>query len=104
VLSGWGLCDELITRLEESYRLWCIVVCDLETSWMRRSWPTGGCSAKNKKKVRLGMFTWISKTLVLCHSNTGFYSRLKINVFFQTRRLLKWKVYFLLISNPTPDG
>ena len=32
VLSGRGLCDELITRQEESYRLWCIVVCDLETS------------------------------------------------------------------------
>jgi len=29
VLSGRGLCDELITRLEESYRLWCVVVCDL---------------------------------------------------------------------------
>jgi hypothetical protein len=42
VLSGWGLCDELITRPEESYRLWCVVVCDIENSWMRRSWPTGG--------------------------------------------------------------
>jgi len=31
VLSGRGLCDKLITRLEESYRLWCVVVCDLET-------------------------------------------------------------------------
>ena len=30
VLSGIGLCDELITRPEESYRLWCVVVCDLE--------------------------------------------------------------------------
>jgi len=29
VLSGRGLCDELITRPEESYRLWC-VVCDVE--------------------------------------------------------------------------
>ena len=27
----WGLCDELTTRPEESYRLW-FVVCDLETS------------------------------------------------------------------------
>jgi len=33
-LSGRGLCDELITRPEESYRLWCVVVCDLETSRM----------------------------------------------------------------------
>ena len=33
-VSGRGLCDELITRSEESYRLCCIVVCDLETSRM----------------------------------------------------------------------
>jgi len=32
VLSGRGLCDELITRPEESYRRCCVVVCDLETS------------------------------------------------------------------------
>jgi hypothetical protein len=32
VLSGRGLCDELITRPEESYQLCCVVVCDLETS------------------------------------------------------------------------
>jgi hypothetical protein len=31
-LSGIGLCDELITRPEESYRLWSVVVCDLETA------------------------------------------------------------------------
>jgi hypothetical protein len=31
-LSGTGLCHEPITRPEESYRLWYIVVCDLETS------------------------------------------------------------------------
>jgi len=30
VLSGRGPCDELITCLEESYRLWCFVVCDVE--------------------------------------------------------------------------
>ena len=50
VLSGRGLCDELITRPEESYRLWCVIVCDLETSVMRRPWPTGGCCDKKKKK------------------------------------------------------
>jgi hypothetical protein len=32
VLSGRGLCDGLITRPEESYRLWRAVVCDQETS------------------------------------------------------------------------
>ena len=34
MLSGRGLCDELITRPEESYRLWSVVVCDPETSRM----------------------------------------------------------------------
>jgi hypothetical protein len=44
VLLGIGLCDELITRPEEFYRMWC-VVCDLETSRMRRPWPALGPSA-----------------------------------------------------------
>jgi hypothetical protein len=30
VLSSRGLCDELITRPEESYRLWCVIVCYLK--------------------------------------------------------------------------
>jgi hypothetical protein len=51
VLSGRGLCDELITRPEQSYRLWCVVVvCDLETSRMRRPWPALSRSATAKKK------------------------------------------------------
>jgi hypothetical protein len=45
VLSGRGLCDELITCPEESYRVWCVVVSDLETSRMR-PWPTGVSCAK----------------------------------------------------------
>jgi len=53
VLSGRGLCDRLIIRPEESYRLCCVVVCDLETSWMRRPWSTGGCCTKNKQTKKL---------------------------------------------------
>jgi hypothetical protein len=49
VLSCIGLCNELITYPEESYRLWCVVVCDLETLWMRRPWPIGDCCDKNKQ-------------------------------------------------------
>jgi len=52
MLSGRGLCDELITRPEESYRLWYVVVCDLETSRMRRPWPALGRSAPKKKPRR----------------------------------------------------
>ena len=39
---GRGLCDGLITRPEESYRLYCVLVCDLETSRMRRLKPASG--------------------------------------------------------------
>jgi len=29
VLLGRGICDELNARPEESYRLWCVFVCEL---------------------------------------------------------------------------
>jgi len=46
VLSGRGLCDELITRPEGSYRLWRVVVCDLETSKAEAKSPLKGCEYK----------------------------------------------------------
>ena len=51
VLPGRILCDGLITRPEESYRLWCVIECDLETSRMRRLWPALGRSATGKKNT-----------------------------------------------------
>ena len=51
VLSGIGLCDGLITRPEESNRMCCVVVCDLETSRFRRLWPALGRSATRKKDL-----------------------------------------------------
>jgi len=51
VFSGRGLCDELITYPEESHQLWCVVVCDLETSRMRRPWPALGRNATAKKII-----------------------------------------------------
>ena len=42
VLSGRGLCDGLVTRPEESYRLWRVVVCDQETAITRGLKPVTG--------------------------------------------------------------
>jgi len=64
VLSGRGLCDELITRPEESYRLWCVVVCDPETSRMRRPWSVLCRSATVKKKVAQSHVNIRSKQIV----------------------------------------
>ena len=59
VLSGRDLCDGLITRPEESYRMCCVVVCDLETSWTSRPWPTGGLlRQKTKKKEEKCCVIW----------------------------------------------
>ena len=49
VLSGRGLGDGLITRPEEPYRLWCVVVCDLETLKTRRLKPATGLWKYNQK-------------------------------------------------------
>ena len=46
VLTGRRLCDGLIARPEESYRVWC--VCDREASILGRPWPTWGCCTMKK--------------------------------------------------------
>jgi len=50
VLSGRGLCDDLITRPEESYRLWCVVVCDLENLRNEEAMTRIGSQRHSKKK------------------------------------------------------
>jgi hypothetical protein len=52
VLPGRGLCDKLIIRPEESYRLWRVVVCDQEISCdeeAKKKWaePLGNGFSKN---------------------------------------------------------
>jgi hypothetical protein len=49
VLSGTGLWDKLITRPEESYRLWRVVVCDNETSWYEETIDHAGLQSQRNK-------------------------------------------------------
>ena len=61
VLSGRGLCDELITRPEEYYRLCCVVVCDLETSRMGAPYIyiyIYGISCLKVNNLTLILLTW----------------------------------------------
>ena len=51
VLSGRGLWDGLITRPGEFYRLWCVVVYDLETSWMRKAMTCVGPERHREENV-----------------------------------------------------
>ena len=52
VLSGRGLCDEPIARPEESYRLWCVVVCDLEISMNEEVMTLVGPQRHKKKSQK----------------------------------------------------
>ena len=63
MLSGSGLCDGLITRPEEFYRLWRVVMCDQETSKNEKAkaryravenTTIMGCNAKENKQIMLG--------------------------------------------------
>jgi hypothetical protein len=49
VLSGRGLCYKLINRPEESYRLWCVVVCDLENLRNEEAMKRVGLQCHKKK-------------------------------------------------------
>jgi len=51
VFSGRGLCDELITRPEESYLLWCVVVCDLENLKNEEAMTRVGSQRHRKNNV-----------------------------------------------------
>ena len=44
---------------QKFYRLWCVILCALETSRMRRPWPALGC--------------WASGKIVNAHRNTYIY-------------------------------
>jgi hypothetical protein len=55
VLSGRGLCDELITRPEESYRLWRVVVCDHEKPHGRGG-HSPRCAAESEKNGCFNMY------------------------------------------------
>jgi hypothetical protein len=49
VLSGRGLCDGLITRPEEFYLMWRVVVCDKETSWYEEAIARTGLQSQRNK-------------------------------------------------------
>jgi len=55
VLYSRGLCDELITRPEESYRLWCVVVRDLRNLGNEETLaPLGAVVPKTKLNKTFG--------------------------------------------------
>ena len=87
MLSGRGLCDELITRPEESYRLCCVVVCDLQSSRM------GAPYIYDISRLRVN-FSW-------SRSNQIFYARdaqIKIRILLQNNKTKTAQVKWCIIQ------
>jgi len=74
VLSGRGLCDELITHPEESYRLWCVIVCDLENLKNEEAMTCVGSQrhSKKKKKHYIQKILWIQLYLLTLRRRTTY--------------------------------
>ena len=102
-LSGRGLCDELITRPEESYRLCCVVVCDLETSRMRRLLPALSRSATKKRTYHFYNYSFFLLFIVwrkrLIFRNLVFLPFLFIQVLYVVLSLSCFVISLARLSN-----
>jgi hypothetical protein len=76
VLSGRGLCDELITRPEESYRLWCVIVCDLENLMNEEAMTRVGSQHHKKKLYKFTQYLFYEKK----SAGTHFVTERKVSV------------------------
>jgi len=66
VLSGRRLCDGLITRPEEPFRLWCVILCDPETWIITRSWPALGSNATRNNCICIYIYIYMCVCVCAC--------------------------------------
>ena len=71
MLSGRGLCDELITRPEESYRMWSVVACVLENLKNEEVMTRVGSQRHSKNKMVKVKCTLVL-ALRLCTGRTAY--------------------------------
>jgi hypothetical protein len=83
VLSGRGLCDDPITHPEKSYRLWCVIVCDLETSWMRQPKTAFGRSATRGKIFKCSQQAFCLQTST-CKLSRSILSNTTLRIWTRT--------------------
>ena len=99
MLSGRGLCDELITRPEESYRLWRVVVYDLKTSRIGAPYiyDISNLRVNGILKIKLCKLTTklISKCLIR-FGPKGFYCVFRSEV--KEKPILLPKYYFTYVN------
>jgi len=96
VLSGTGVCDELITRWEQSYRLECVVVCHPQTSRIKRPWPVVSTYAK-RKKISKGLSNWVQSQVMLNIASIILRKHIRVSELLLTKwisQYLTWDTYY----------
>jgi hypothetical protein len=68
VLSGRDLCGKLITRPEESHRLWCVVVSNLENFKNEEAMTRVGSKRHSKNKNNIYIYIYI--TIIITTTTT----------------------------------
>jgi hypothetical protein len=64
------VCCQLITRPEESYRLWRVVVCDHETLWYEEAIARAGLQSQINKQTKY-LCTFMKNKILLLLIGTG---------------------------------
>jgi hypothetical protein len=92
VLSDRGLCDDLITRPEESYRLWRLFVSDLEASRIRKPWFALGRSATGEKFTEMKIRKFIDniKLFLIMYAVRIW----KVTLYSEIMLKCIWRFYF----------
>jgi len=110
VLSGRGLCDELITRPGESYRLCCVVVCDLETSRMGApniydiSHLRVKRQAINLRSCCILLADSVESMMMHEHANPKFKNKHINSLKSKSLGCRLWQAFFLSTSRSMKDG
>jgi hypothetical protein len=101
VLLGRGLCDELISSPEDSHRLWCVVECDLETSWVWKPNPRRGAAPqeqniyhqahcrKHENKQTLNMVRQKTSTSALLQLT--LHLQIVYLMYFECNNVIRWR-------------
>jgi hypothetical protein len=84
VLSDIGLCDEPIPHPEQSYRMWCVILCNLQTSRRggpRLRWAVAPDSKKQQQQQQHND-TLNFRHCIFCSS------AIKTNIYFQRKHTI----------------
>jgi len=91
VLLVRGPCEELITRPEASYRLWCVVLSDLETWRMLNPWPALGPQRHRKTKIESRERYPLCRDFRNDHITYNHYSKFRPTRMGYLRKI--WEIY-----------